>query len=153
MSVQLAPELRIEILSDRWVTQLAEIEQLSFPTPWSEKLIRDEIKKDYAFALGLTFGDQLIAYAINNLITDELHVLTLAVHPAFREQGHGAHLVDGLLTEARNRGARSVFLEVRKGNLPAQKLYERFEFCFIGIRKEYYSDNREDAFVLKRLIR
>lgn len=152
MSVQRAAEPISGVLDERWAAAIAEIERATFPTPWTESLVREELKKDHAFAYGVTFGDTLISYALTNLIIDELHILTLAVHPDFRSQGQGSRLVEHLLQEARSRGVRSAFLEVRRGNVVAQRLYERFGFCFIGIRKEYYSDNREDAFVLKRLI-
>jgi ribosomal-protein-alanine N-acetyltransferase len=82
------------------------------------------------------------------VILDEAHVTTIAVDPLHRRQRIGERLLVALIDEAMKRGARWVTLEVRKSNLGAQTLYRKYGFKDIGIRKGYYSDNREDAIVM-----
>jgi [ribosomal protein S18]-alanine N-acetyltransferase len=87
-------------------------------------------------------------------ISDETHLISLAVHPAFRRQGLGCAILLGLLTYARGRGSNYATLEVRASNQAAIALYETFGFKTAGRRPHYYSDPRsntsEDALILWR---
>ncbi|OPZ87923.1 MAG: ribosomal-protein-alanine N-acetyltransferase [bacterium ADurb.Bin429] len=75
--------------------------------------------------------------------------MTLAVRPECRRHGLGRRLMDGLLAEARRRGAEEVTLEVRAGNTPAQGLYASMGFLAVARRRGYYPDNSEDALVMR----
>ena len=76
-------------------------------------------------------------------ILDEVHIVNLAVHPAYRRRGIAMTLVRSVL-----KSAKSFFLEVRKSNVAAIKLYEKMGFRVIDERKNYYADNGEDALVM-----
>lgn len=82
------------------------------------------------------------------LIVDEGHVCTLAVHPDWRGHGLGELLLSGLIEHCMTRGAAVATLEVRRGNVVAQSLYEKYGFARVGLRKAYYSDNHEDALIM-----
>jgi len=81
-------------------------------------------------------------------VVDEAHISTLAVHPAYRGRGIGAQLLAAMLREAAGLGARLATLEVRVGNLAAQRLYLKFGFEEVGRRPAYYRDNAEDALLM-----
>lgn len=79
---------------------------------------------------------------------DEAHLSLMAVAPAFRRHGIGARLVARMLEEAMAAGAACMTLEVRAGNVSAQRLYARFGFAVVGERRAYYPDNDEDALIM-----
>ena len=81
-----------------------------------------------------------------------LFLYWLIIHPLvnfWRGKGIGTRLVSAILERARKRGAREVFLEVRRTNLTAQRLYRRMGFREIGVRKSYYVRPVEDALVMR----
>jgi ribosomal-protein-alanine N-acetyltransferase len=82
------------------------------------------------------------------LMVDEAHITTFAVHPAWRRQGIGERLLLAFLDIAVDRGAHEATLEVRLSNLPARRLYEKYGFRPVGLRPNYYSDDREDALIM-----
>mgnify|MGYP001206770109 CR=1 FL=1 len=131
------------------VGRVLEIEQLSFPTPWPRDAYTHELRENrLACYLVARVMHQIAGYTGMWIILDEAHVTTLAVDPEYRRQQIGERLLVALLEEAMRRGARWVTLEVRKTNAGAQALYRKYGFKEIGVRKGYYSDNREDAIVM-----
>lgn len=82
------------------------------------------------------------------LMTDEAHITTIAVDPNYRGRGIGELLLLGLIDRAKQIGARWLTLEVRMSNHVAQRLYQKYTFKEMGIRRRYYSDNGEDAQVM-----
>ena len=90
----------------------------------------------------------IIGYAGLWLMTDEAHITTIAVDPDFQGHGIGELLLVALIDRAKQIGARWLTLEVRVTNDVAQRLYEKYTFKEMGIRRRYYSDNGEDALVM-----
>jgi [ribosomal protein S18]-alanine N-acetyltransferase len=95
-------------------------------------------------------GAAPIGFVLTWRAADETHVLDLAVDPSARRGGVGRRLVETVIAEARSTGARMVLLEVRASNTSALSLYRAAGFVESGVRRGYYSDNDEDA-VLMRL--
>ncbi len=93
--------------------------------------------------------DGVLAFACLWIVDEELHVNNIAVAPGARGAGLGTALFRFILREASARGCRRGTLEVRPSNLVARRLYERFGFRPVGVRKGYYADTREDALVLE----
>ncbi len=79
---------------------------------------------------------------------DEAHITTIVVRQGFRGQGFGDMLMIGAVDVAHDMRARSLTLEVRVSNTVAQNLYKKFGFVFQGVRKHYYRDNQEDAYIM-----
>ncbi|MBI2755480.1 MAG: ribosomal protein S18-alanine N-acetyltransferase [Chloroflexi bacterium] len=90
----------------------------------------------------------IVGYAGLWLMTDEGHVTTIASHPEQRGKGIGELLLLGLIDRALAVGARWMTLEVRVSNTVARRLYEKYTFREMGVRRRYYSDNNEDALVM-----
>ncbi len=90
----------------------------------------------------------IVGYAGLWLMVDEGHVTTIGMHPNHRGQGAGELLFLGLFDIAREMKAQRVTLEVRVTNTGAQALYKKYGMEIAGLRKRYYSDNGEDAYIM-----
>lgn len=139
-------------LEQEQIAQICEIEALCYPNPWSSKLLENELKNDLSIKAGILIDDLLVAQSFNHLIGDELHILNLAVHPEYRRLGLAKRLLAEIILKAIDRGAKTASLEVRISNEIAKKTYLNFGFSIVGLRKNYYTDNKEDALMLSRNI-
>ena len=92
--------------------------------------------------------DYIVGFAGLWIIADEAHVTAIAVREKFRGQKIGDLLMVGLSELAMQLKARSITLEVRVSNKLAQNLYTKFGFKEVGLRRGYYTDNREDALLM-----
>lgn len=125
------------------------VEVISFPTPWSRAAFTAELSdNDLAYYLIAERNGQIIGYAGMWIIVDEAHVTNVAITPEFRGQGVGILLMKALVEKAKEKGACRMTLEVRPTNAVAQQLYGKLGFVKKGIRRQYYSDNKEDAHVM-----
>lgn len=140
--------IEIRKMREADIATILEIENISFSTPWSSYSFKKEIYKPYSIPKVAVINNRVVGYICVERIIDEAHILNLAVHPDFRRMGIGSLLVNNSLEELRGTGCRYVYLEVRVSNVVAKKLYERFGFKVIGIRKHYYVRPEEDAYVM-----
>jgi ribosomal-protein-alanine N-acetyltransferase len=92
--------------------------------------------------------DYIVGYIGVWLMVDEAHIVAIAVREAYRGQGLGERLLADAIELALDNDQESVTLEVRKSNDVAQRLYEKYRFLKVGMRKRYYSDNHEDAVIM-----
>lgn len=116
------------------------------PRPWSEAEIADLLASRFCFLIEAPAG-----FLIGREIAGEAELLTVAVDPAARRQGHGRRLLAGFAAEARARGAETAFLEVAEDNTAARALYAAAGWRGSGRRRGYYHspDGRAvDALVL-----
>jgi ribosomal-protein-alanine N-acetyltransferase len=130
---------------------VAEIEDLSFPTPWSLSSFRYELMENpYASLFGATIqhGKVLAAFACVWIIDQEMKINNVAVHPRWRGRGIGSRLLKHLLVFGAQQGCLEATLEVRPSNEVAKKIYDRLGFRIVGRRRGYYSDTHEDALVM-----
>jgi len=130
--------------------QVAAIERVSLPSPWSKELFEAELKRDQARYFVAEEGGRVAGYMGYWEAPQEAHIINLAVAPEFRKKGLGAAMLGHVLEFARKTGAGLATLEVRDSNEAARKLYEKCGFRFVAIRKKYYADNQEDAVVMIR---
>ena len=130
------------------------IDQLSFSLPWPASAFRYELFENPASFLRVAEIVQsdgtrrVVGAAVVWMVLDEAHIATIAVHPAYRNQGIARRLMADILREAYKKGALLATLEVRQHNIAAQKLYRRFGFEIVGHRPHYYQDNHEDALIM-----
>ena len=143
-------ELRIRRLELVHLDAIEEIERRSYPTPWSRSMFAGELAKPASICFGAFDGEQLVGYMIISRYVDAWHVMNVAVDPDHRRRGIATLLLDRLF-EATNDGSRRGYtLEVRVSNVGAIKLYEEAGFRARGVRRGYYTDNREDALIMWR---
>lgn len=135
------------------IPAIMEIERASFSLPWTMAIYRYELRENpYATYLGIrTLNEKLpplAGYGGLWFYTPEAHISTIAIHPLLRGLHLGAWLLAAMLVEAARQDAEEVTLEVRVSNHVAQRLYLSFGFRVVGRRYRYYSDNREDAYIM-----
>jgi [ribosomal protein S18]-alanine N-acetyltransferase len=142
--------VRIAPLEIQDLPAVAEIERLSFPTPWSLSSFRYElVENPYATLFGLWWNaDTIVAFGCVWVIDQELKINNFAVHPRWRGRGLGRRLLEALLAFGREQGCTETTLEVRPSNAPALRLYGTVGFRIVGRRRGYYSDTHEDALVM-----
>ncbi len=130
---------------------IEQIEQVSYPTPWSRSMFTTELAKPSSLSFGaLDEEETLVGYLVLSRYVDAWHVMNVAVAPAWRRRGVATALLRRLLDETRHDAQRGYTLEVRVSNVSAISLYERFGFRPKGVRRGYYTDNREDALIMWR---
>jgi ribosomal-protein-alanine N-acetyltransferase len=126
------------------------IEVRAYPTPWSRSMFASELAKPTSICLGAFEGDELVGYVINSRYVDAWHVMNVAVDPDRQRRGVATALLERFFELTRDDERRGYTLEVRVSNDGAIDLYRRLGFEPRGIRRGYYTDNREDALIMWR---
>jgi ribosomal-protein-alanine N-acetyltransferase len=129
--------------------EVRRVDSLVYPSPWSLSLFRQELAmtetRVYLVAL---LDDAQVGHAGMMLVAGEAHVTTVAVDPAWQGRGVASRLLLALHRAAVGRGVTAMTLEVRVSNQRAIDLYRRFGYAPAGIRRNYYSEEGEDALVM-----
>ena len=131
--------------------EVETIERDSYPTPWSRSMFDAELRKASSLALGaFTEENGLVGYAFVSRYVDAWHVMNVAVVPELRRRGIASALLERLFAVTSTDPRRGYTLEVRISNTGAIQLYEQLGFEPRGVRRGYYTDNREDALIMWR---
>ncbi len=121
----------------------------SFLTPWSRSAFEEELTQNRLARYIVAEEDgNIVGYAGTWLVINEAHVTNVAVSGQHRREGIGRFLMEKLMELARDSGMDSMTLEVRVTNDAARHLYQQMGFVEAGIRKNYYSETKEDALIL-----
>lgn len=132
------------------VSQIADLEQECFSTPWTETMLNDALFDPQAsFIVAEDEEGNILGYAGLHVILDEGYIDNIAVEPDARRHGVASALLDVYF---RFGAVNLAFLtlEVRKSNAPAIALYEKYGFQQAGLRPGYYQNPREDAVIMTR---
>jgi ribosomal-protein-alanine N-acetyltransferase len=144
------PGVEVRRLEERDVDAVVAIETEAFTTPWQRDTFLDLIDRPGLEILVLDdAASGILGYAVLWCIIDQGELANVAVKPEHRRRGLGSFLLARALDVARERGIKTVFLEVRESNEAALRLYARFGFTDVGLRRGYYDNPREDARVMK----
>ena len=145
--------MRIDLrrIEPRDLDAVDEIERASYPTPWSRAMFGAELRKPSSLALGAySKQGELVGYAFVSRYVDAWHVMNVAVATDYRRRGIATILLERLFEMTATDPRSGYTLEVRVSNLGAIRLYEQLGFESRGIRRGYYTDNREDALIMWR---
>jgi [ribosomal protein S18]-alanine N-acetyltransferase len=144
--------IQLRRLTPKDLEAIERIERRSYPTPWSRSMFASELSKPSSISLGAFEADtgELVGYLVISRYVDAWHVMNIAVVPERRRQGIAIALFERLFELTAADGRRGYTLEVRISNEAAIKLYERLGFQSRGVRRGYYTDNREDALIMWR---
>jgi ribosomal-protein-alanine N-acetyltransferase len=137
-------------------TALAQLEAACHIHPWTEAQLREEVAYGSPNAVLVLRGAPgpgegwrgIRAYSVHRVVVDEMHILNVAVAPEWRRRGLARWLLRFAMAHAVRGGARRAFLEVRRSNREALRLYEGLGFSRLAVRPGYYREPREDALVL-----
>ncbi|MSQ53883.1 MAG: ribosomal-protein-alanine N-acetyltransferase [Betaproteobacteria bacterium] len=135
-------------MADADLREVLAIENAIYAHPWTQGNFADSLRAGYCCHT-LRLGKELLGYFVLMVAADEAHLLNLSVAAGHQRIGLGSSLLRDIKRTAGELGARSVFLEVRPSNPGAQRLYQRFGFRQIAVRRGYYPapEGREDALV------
>jgi len=144
--------IELRRLSLDYLGEIEEIERRSYPTPWSRSMFAGELAKPSSICIGAFEADgedgALVGYMIVSRYVDAWHVMNVAVDASHRGRGVATTLLERLFDLTADDARRGYTLEVRVSNRRAITLYERLGFRSHGLRRGYYTDNREDAVIM-----
>jgi ribosomal-protein-alanine N-acetyltransferase len=150
--MELAVKLRP--MQEEDVPQVTEIDREAFPTMWPPANYQREMKNGLAHYIvavddeGKKAGKHIIGFAGLWMLAGEAHITNIAVREKHRRRGTGEALLIGIIELAIKLEAHLITLEVRASNGDAQKLYAKYGFVKVGLRRGYYTDNGEDAVLM-----
>ncbi len=132
--------------------KIAELEQQIFPDPWTQRDIDSAVCNE----CGMCFcvegdGGEILAYVIGRIIAPEGEIYRIATREDKRGRGIAYRLLDYAVRQERENGLESLFLEVRRENKVARRLYSSYGFVEIGERKNYYKNPTDDAIIMALL--
>lgn len=139
-------------MTSRDLDKIMAIEVEAFSLPWSRESYASELENRYATYVVADYDGEIAGYGGIWVVVDEAHITNVAVNLKYRGQGISHNLLASLENVARLKRAIHIFLEVRVSNQNALSLYEGHGFMAAGIRKQYYSDNDEDALVMVKML-
>lgn len=136
------------------VDRVLEIEKEGFLHPWSRALVERELDHSWSRLLLAEEGPggAVVGYIVFWIVHDEVHVLNVATAVAARRRGVGRALMQASEEEGRRLGARLSTLEVRRSNEAAVALYLALGYRRMGVRPNYYAEEREDAIVMVKTL-
>jgi [ribosomal protein S18]-alanine N-acetyltransferase len=137
------------LMKEEDIDQILVIEHESFTLPWSREAFYNELTlNQFAVYVVIEVDDQIVGYCGVWIIVDEAHITNIAILPEYRGKKLGGALMKRVMEIAKQQGAKTMTLEVRVSNEVAQSMYRKFGFQGGAIRKNYYTDNHEDALVM-----
>ena len=130
------------------------IEHKSFSTPWTDTMFLSELRQGPSSQLLVARLEKrpttIVGYVGYRAVLDEMHVMIVAVAPAWRRRGIAQRMLSEAMEQARQADCARAILEVRASNVGAQQLYYRLGFAPVGVRPKYYQRPSEDALILWR---
>ena len=142
--------MMIRTMTAAEVSQVARLEKICFPDPWSERSVASELDNALSLWLVAMVGEQLAGYVGSQTVMGETDMMNIAVDPDHRRKGIAKALVEALVAELKARESHCLTLEVRSSNEPAKALYEKLGFLQVGLRKNYYRNPKEDALIMRK---
>lgn len=152
MSALLKPDAdRYVPMSEADLPDIVAVEREIYPFPWTRGNFLDSLRAGYSVWVLRDARAVLSAYSVMTLALDEAHLLNLSVARRHQREGLGWRTLEWMAEVARGHGARTMLLEVRPSNASAVRMYRRYGFDRIGVRRGYYptQGGREDALVMR----
>ena len=133
------------------------IESLSFAEPWTEEMFLQEftsegIAEPLVARVDEGSGERIVGFLCAWIVSGELHINNIGVHPSYRRRGVAAQLLEGMLGRAYAKGVTVSYLEVRESNVAATALYTCYGYQPIGRRRNYYDHPQEDAIMMRKTL-
>lgn len=138
----------IRLMCEKDLEQVTAIEKKIFSIPWSEKAFADSLASNNTLYLVAESENRIVGYCGMYISFEEGNITNVAVAPLFRRKKIARHMLEEILTRAKEKNVSDVILEVRETNVPAISLYEQLGFKEAGIRKNFYERPVENALIM-----
>lgn len=135
------------------IDDIVNIEKICFNSPWSYENIKEELNNPKAYIIVFRDNSKILGYAGMYSVCGEGYIYNIAVLPDFRNRGIAKSLLDDLLKYSFSKKLEFLSLEVRVSNIAAINLYSHKGFENMGIRKSFYSNPKEDAFIMTKFFK
>lgn len=141
--IHIVPMTQVEI------SGIAALEAECFSKPWSASSLESELENQNARFFVAVSSGEVLGYVGCIFVCGEGSITNIAVKASARRRGVASLLLIRLIETAKAESATEIFLEVRRSNLAAQKLYQKFGFSICGERRSFYRAPLEDAYIMK----
>ena len=145
-------DLKIEKMTLNDLEIIKDILFSDFDNFWSYNVLKNELKCSNSYFVVAKSNDEIVGFAGLKTIIDEADIMNIVVKKSFRHNGIGSLLLDNLISYARGISLKTITLEVNEHNLSAIRLYDKFKFDHIGIRKRYYN-GESDAIIMSKILK
>ncbi|MEG1989518.1 MAG: ribosomal protein S18-alanine N-acetyltransferase [Clostridia bacterium] len=113
----------------------------------SLNVITEDLHNSNSIYYTASIDEKIVGYIAATLLVDHIDILAILVDSNYQRCDIASTLLEKLIYHSKNMNIDKIFLEVRQSNIPAQKLYEKYNFKQISVRKNYYQNNNEDALI------
>ena len=118
---------------------------------WSKSQWANEFKKEGIKVIGLLLSNLVIGICVFHVVLDEAQINFFVINKKYRKKGFGSYLMNYLIKQCKKLNVNKLFLEVSRTNVLAEKFYNRYDFCTVGIRNNYYKDGSDALLKEKKL--
>ena len=145
-------DLKIEKMTLDTLNSIQNILLTDFDNFWTYSTFKEELEcEDSYFIVAQNSSNEILGFAGLRIIIDEADIMNIVVKKSYRHNGIGSILLENLISYAKNLNLKTITLEVNEHNLSAIKLYDKFNFNHIGIRKKYYNGESDAIIMSKKL--
>lgn len=133
--------------------ELSDLESLSsnfqtdFDDFWTVRTLESELENENSACFVMKNDSEIVGFACLWISVDDIHITNIAIKKSYRQNGFGGILLEHLIDYSKSTGKKELTLEVNENNEPAKKLYLKYGFKILGIRKKYYN-NKENAIIM-----
>lgn len=142
-------EIKIRWMKSKDLEEVLRIEKENFKFPWKKGYFDYDLRRPNTYCLVAEANNKVVGYLVAWEVAEELHLANISVDKNYQKKGIGTKLMNEIITIARLRDIKKIYLETRVSNIVAQKFYQKFGFKYSYLRKGYYSDG-EDAWVMEK---
>ncbi|MFR6021943.1 MAG: ribosomal protein S18-alanine N-acetyltransferase [Clostridia bacterium] len=146
-------DFKIDKMSLEDLISIKDILTTEFDDFWNYEILKSELESNNSyFFVAKNISGEIVGFAGIKIILDEADIMNIVIKKDFRNNGIGSLLLDYLISYSKSINLKTITLEVNEINIPAIKLYEKFDFEKLGIRKKYYN-GKNDAIIMSKKIK
>lgn len=143
--------LKISIMTLPDLDSISNILTYEFDDFWNYNVFKSELENKNSKYVVAKLNNEIIGFGGIWFSVDDIHITNIVVKKIYRNQKIGSLILTALIDMCKNQAQKAITLEVNLNNIPAQKLYQKFGFKIVGIRKKYYN-NTEDAIIMTKTL-
>ena len=144
-------DLEIEKMTLDDLDSIQNILFTEFDNFWTFSAFKQELNSENSHFIVAKSNNEIVGFAGLKVIVDEADIMNIVVKKTFRHNGIGSILLENLISYAMDNNLKTITLEVNEHNLSAIRLYDKFNFDHIGIRKKYYN-GESDAIIMSKIL-